>query len=103
MSHIVFKSKVNNSLEAFSVIEFPKKFKKSHCNMNYFRSKSPFREWANSDMFEAFLTGKIKKVLPSHIKLEKLSEYPYITVEGNGYFKTISINVDHLEKHIGGF
>jgi hypothetical protein len=77
------------------IIMFPKAFKKSHCDMNYFRIKQPFSDFANSNMFEAVLNHYFKLRLKPSFQVD-LYDYDkgFLTVTGNDYMKTVSIDMD---------
>lgn len=97
MSHITFKAKVKySSIFGDRIIMFPKAFKKSHCDMNYFRNKQPFADFANSNMFKAMLNRYFRgSLMPRSFQLD-LYNYKkgFLTVTGNDYMKTVSIDMD---------
>lgn len=93
MATIQFKTKLEKATWSdFEYVMIPK-LNKSHCNMDEFRQHNKYGAYANSDMFNNIL-GRIKTELFGASNMLRLDEMPEnCTIETNGFFATITINI----------
>jgi hypothetical protein len=93
MPQVKFKTRIEKTFD-----ETPRAFvrapalKRSHCDMNAFRSSREFSSYANSDLFESILArAKARSPLAKPIFLDSVPDG--VTVETNGFFATVTCDL----------